>query len=710
MGLREFKEKHAVILDRQQDAAVECVEGAVLLLAVPGSGKTTVLISRLGYMILEKEIRPEDILTVTYTTAAAADMRRRFMDKFGKAVSSEPDFRTINSFSQMILTHYARIVGKKVFEVADREKKRIIGQVFHEVTGDFGAVSEIEEIGRQITFVKNMCLTEAEIGSLDRDIEHFSEIYSRYNMEYRKRHWIDYDDQMVYALRILKICPDLLAYFRKRYRYICVDEAQDTSKIQHEIIRLLAGKQGNLFMVGDEDQSIYGFRAAYPEALISFEKNYEGGRVLLMETNYRSCPQIVSAADRLIRENHERHEKNMKAAGGTEGQVKEIRVRSRKAQYRYLLKAVRECETETAVLYRNNYSGLPFIDLLDRNHISFRMKMRDNAFFSSPVVRDIRDFIALALDPLNKESFLRIYYKMDAGISSAIAEKAVKNEKSKKPFLERISENAQISPYLRQRCRELNLHFFGMRGENAGRAVSRILNSMGYKKYMKQKGMDPGSAEIMRILGEQEEDISAFPGRLDYLEKLASEGSGDENSHIILSTIHSSKGLEYDRVYLADMIEGILPSEKKSFGISAAASSEKQYEEERRLYYVGMTRAKKELFIFTFVNDPTSRFSSTVFRSDGTQCRKKEPERKKTADSVKSSLSLKQKETETEDTVRKRMEDLVPGSSVVHNRFGKGVILAKSGKTAEIQFDSEAGTKKISLEIALKNRLLRPVV
>lgn len=218
--------------------------------------------------------------------------------------------------------------------------------------------------------------------NLEPQVGNFTEIYDTYQKELRKSGLIDFDDQMVYALMILEKFSTVLEYFQNQYQYICVDEAQDTSKLQHDIMNLLASKSGNLFMVGDEDQSIYGFRAAYPEALVSFEKVYKDARVLLMEANYRSHEEIVVSADKLIQSNKNRHDKHMKATRPTGGKVVNIEVKTRKAQMSYLIKVAGDCQTETAVLYRNHESALPFIDMLERRHIPYRMKSNEMTFFT----------------------------------------------------------------------------------------------------------------------------------------------------------------------------------------------------------------------------------------------------------------------------------------------------------------------------------------
>ena len=277
------------MLNAQQSEAVKTVEGPVLLLAVPGSGKTTVLVLRLGYMILNCGIAPENILTVTYTVAATQDMAKRFAGYFGGELAARLEFRTINGICAKIIAYYSRAIGKKPFELVTG----ILTQIYQQVEQNWPTEADLRNVRTLITYIKNQMLTEKEIKALskqkgsplraaDCDIN-IAAIYERYNRWLREQHLMDYDDQMVYALTILRKVPQVLEHFQEQYRYICVDEAQDTSRIQHTIIALLASKFDNLFMVGDEDQSIYGFRAACPEALINFEKEHSGAKVLLME-------------------------------------------------------------------------------------------------------------------------------------------------------------------------------------------------------------------------------------------------------------------------------------------------------------------------------------------------------------------------------------------------------------------------------------------
>ena len=701
MTFTEFVQNYHIQLNEQQMQAVQATEGPVLLLAVPGSGKTTVLVSRLGYMIYCLGITPESILTVTYTVAATNDMRRRFAGMFGEVDAERLEFRTINGISQKVLQYFARRTGKTPFQVADKEAVAVIKQSFLEVTGKYATENDIKETQLDITYAKNMRLTQKEIGEMDTDVDRFPEIFRTYNNKLRQMQMIDYDDQMIYALRILEQYPEVLAHFREQYRYFCVDEAQDTSKIQHDMIDLLAAQSRNLFMVGDEDQSIYGFRAAYPQAFISFEDRHQGARILLMETNYRSRQEIVRAADALIRRNKNRHPKKMTAAREAGGCVTEIKAVSRQGQYNYLLKVAQDCGQETAVLYRNNESALPLIDLLERKGLSYRVKNSDMTFFSHPVVNDICDFIQLSLDPWDGETFLRIYYKMGAGISKMAATEAVNANTRRLTLLDTVAEMDGVSVYTRKQCKALATHLDNMRYEPAGKAIYRILNYMGYQEFMDSHGLDSGKAEILKALGDQENSLFDFPARLKTLQEMIREGCGDPKSNFILSTIHSSKGLEYTRVYLADMLAGVIPSQIPGRGCVPDSPEANAYEEERRLYYVGMTRAKEQLYVFTFGPNLTSAFSREVF------------EKTTSLNAVrKTGTALKFPDKKVQKLSPKEVEACIcacgPGRKILHQKYGTGRIVSVSGdgSIAEILFEGEDNTKKISLPIAFAGKIL----
>ena len=673
---QEFIDKYGQKLNNEQQAAVRSVDGPVLLLAVPGSGKTTVLVNRLGYMLCVSGISPDNILTLTYTVAATRDMARRFEAIFGKEMSQQLEFRTINGICAKIISHYGRLIGKKSFDLVTDEKitGRILTDIYVKVMEEYPTESDIRNIRTLITYCKNMLLTEKEIRQRgdDEGIELF-EIYDRYNKELKARSLMDYDDQMIYAYRMLKNSGELLDFYRRKYRYICVDEAQDTSRIQHMIIELLAGDEGNLFMVGDEDQSIYGFRAAYPEALLNFEKRYHTGRVLVMDKNYRSCAGIVEMADRFIQRNLSRHEKHMCATRGAEAQINCVEISSRKKQYRYLAELARDNDSQTAVLYRDNESILPLVDLLERDGIPYRIKSADMAFFTHRVVVDVTNILKFALSPMDPELFMKIYFKFQTFLRKPDAEKMCYVADNRHTGILDAAEYIDINGRILGNLRALRTHFRNMATETPSKALARIDKYMGYGDYLKDNNIDDNKLFILKMLAANETTITGFLNRLESLQSILAGNKENYDCRFILSTIHSSKGLEYDNVVLIDVINGVFPSRIIKDFKTATPQEKSEYEEERRIFYVGMTRARDRLAIFRYADEP-SFFVGELFPKE-----KKETAKKKAGAKIKENVLTKptpllKKKKESAVSEKNVPENLVIGERITQARYGDGVI------------------------------------
>ena len=589
----------------------------MLLLAVPGSGKTTVLVTRLGYMIFCKGIAPERILTVTYTVAATKDMAERFACRFGAQMAGRLEFRTINGICARVIQYCSWKSGRTAFSLLTDEKRiaAMLAGIYQRIEHSYPTESDLQNVRTLITFIKNRMLGEEEIRTLEKDAEiQLLRIYKAYNAELREHQLMDYDDQMVYAYTMLQRFPWLREHFQQQYPYICVDEAQDTSKIQHAIIALLASRTENLFMVGDEDQSIYGFRAAYPDALLEFEQHHPGARVLLMEENFRSDASIVRAADRFIQKNTLRHEKHMQPARPQQREIREIPLASRKAQYSYLLKVAEDCTSQTAVLYRDHECALPLIDLLERNGVPYKMRNADIGFFTNRVVLDICNIIRLAENPLNTELFMQLYYKLGTYLRKQDAQSIADISQ-----LEGLSvwdvalKHGGLNAYTKGKVRAIQTHMRNMLKENAGRAVHRIVEYMGYREYMERSEIKDTKLDILRILADQEDSPRHLVDRLEKLRQVLKEKSSERDCPFILSTIHASKGLEYDSVYLLDVIDGVLPAQIPKDLKKAEKAELEAYEEERRLFYVGITRAKDQLYVFTMKTQHSS-FCDELFQ------------------------------------------------------------------------------------------------
>lgn len=685
-----FLEEFGKNLNEQQKEAVLTIHGPVLLLAVPGSGKTTVLVTRLGYMILCAGIQPEQILTITYTVSATEDMRQRFSSLFGQNLGKRLPFRTINGLCASIIRLYEINYGRQAFSLIsdERELNGMVGEIYRAVNHEFPTESTIKTLRTAITYIKNMELNGQQMEEYIVDGIQMQPIYRAYCLKLRGDRRMDYDDQMVYALQILNQCPELLQRLRKQYPYICVDEAQDTSKIQHRLIALLAGEQPNLFMVGDEDQSIYGFRAAWPQALLQFPKVYKTGKVLFLEKNYRSVEPIVKRADAFIQVNRQRRPKHMTAVRPNGKQVEAVWLNNRQEQYRAIVELARGCMTKTAVLFRNNDSAIPIIDLLERAGVPYNCRPFDTSFFSHKVVRDIVDIIHLAMEPDNSEIFLRTYYKFNAGITKAAAEEAVA---SREPAFSYLAANSELRQRTRERCYALQTHLACLLRESGIRAIRRIVYYMGYMEYLERVEADCGKIPILEALSTGVPDAPSLLTRLEELRTLAQKGRTDPVSPFVLSTIHSAKGLEYHTVYLADILDGILPC------VDVPEPGEKDpevwaaYEEERRLFYVAMTRAKDSLSIYRFRDkELSSSFSDEIFG---------------TASSGGKIVPAVVKPAVSQEVLRET-EYYKAGQRVFHSKYGSGILESRKGDIISVRF-SDGDVRQFSLEICLQYKQLK---
>lgn len=699
-----FEKKYMSRFNAQQRKAVRQVDGPILLLAVPGSGKTTVLVTRLGYMALCCEIKPEEILTVTYTVAATGDMRARCAEHFGEDLAKQFEFRTINSICAKIIQYYGRQYDRSPFALVSDEKQitALLSAVYQEVQREYPTESDLKSVRTQITYIKNMMLTDEEVRKLAAKLEepiNIAEIYQKYCRAMRENQWMDYDDQMIYAYRMLCKHPQILRHFQQRYRYFCVDEAQDTSKIQHAILALLASASGNLFMVGDEDQSIYGFRAAYPQALLDFEQDHPGAKVLLMEENFRSDAGIVQAADRFIQKNTFRHVKCMKAARGSSASIREIPLRSRGEQYTYLARVAADCDRQTAVLYRDNECALPLIDLLERNGIDYRMRQMEMTFFSHRIVSDLTCVLRLAIDPYDTEAFLQVYYKLGTYIKKADAQHIAELSRQRHmPVLDAALECGRLNAHALAGTKTLRTHLRNMLNERADKALYRITEYLGYADYLTRSGINgENKLAILRTLASREASPATFLARMEALQKIIQQKETNPDCQIYLSTIHASKGLEYDTVYLMDVIDGILPEQVPASQRFASKKEKEIYEEERRLFYVGVTRAKNRLYLFTA--NRKSTFCEDFF---GKGAKKQAIDFK----ALKSTSSSTQTDNaRREEICRQFCEQFDVGSIVTHFKFGEGVILKITEKQIVVQFADK--TRRLDLFLTAQKQLVR---
>jgi len=694
----EFLDKliteHNIVLNPQQEEAVLTIEGANLLLAVPGSGKTTVMILRIGNMLYNYGVDPREILALTFSKAAASDMKKRFLNIFGDRFIKELEFKTIHSFCYQVLKDYERLKDTKAFKVID-SNAHIIKRIYLELNNEYIGEDVLGEITRKIAYCKNMMLKKKGIDGISVVGCDFGEIYRAYESYKLENRLMDYDDMLVYSYHILRKNESILEGIKGRYRYINVDEAQDVSVIQHEIISLLVGSDGNIFMVGDEDQSIYGFRGAYPDALLNFEKSYTRGKVLLMQQNYRSTKSIVGSADRFIKQNKNRYCKNMFCKNVEGSKIKQLGLIDLKDQYGYIAELIREEKkgVSIGVLFRNNESVIPIIDTLLRENVSFSVRENRSGFFSHFVINDIRAYLDLAQDFSDIDAFERIYYKLDCFISKQMFDYVRNN------FKRSVFDTLLTVPNLYEsnvkKIMDKRSEFLKLGSLKPGEVIDFIVKDMGYldsinglgkKGYVKDVLLQ--KLDVLRCIASGVGSTYGADGifeRLGVLEEvmISSKSKGKE---VTLSTIHSSKGLEFDKVILVDLVEGLFPS-GESVKLKNDGSDSSLYEEEVRLFYVGITRARSEVLIIG-----SDRFNGrTVRMSRFVRYLMDKTESGSLVVNVKGSTKAKID-----------VSGYGVGVGVVHNSFGDGVVVDMKDDIIGVDFYG-VGVKWLLLGDCVRN-------
>lgn len=704
------------MLNQQQQRAVSRVDGKTLLLAVPGSGKTTVIISRIAYMIQKRGIRPGSILTLTFSRAGARDLARRYEAMFGKV--EELRFSTIHSFSLSVIRMYERRYGRKAYAVL-KDQEAVVRGLFRKIFEAWPGDSDMADILSAMTYCKNRMLTEEQINEMKVAEIDFPKLLAAYEAYKREHHMMDFDDMLRYAYLMLKQNPDLLEFFQNQYRYIHIDEAQDTSKLQFAIIRLLAEGSGNLFMVGDEDQSIYGFRGAWPDGLLSFKEDYPDGEVLLMETNHRSTAKLVAAADRFITLNKARYAKHMRTDNPSGFSAVHEYVKDAEEQYRLILAAVKNEHKDIAVLYRNNESAIPLVDLLEQEGIPYAMREHNPLFFTHFVVQDIKDYTALAADPSDGKAFSRLYYKLGLSISRKHMQDTLAVQQPGEHVFDALLSLENLPDWLAEKVSGMADCFERLASMTPEKGIDYILAHMGYQDYLDYRARGAQEAvvkrkmTILKTLARRSQSFELFWKHLDALQKTLSEQQSEKRTALTLSTIHSSKGLEFDKVFIIDAVEGEFPTRQ---ALGEDEESKRLFDEEVRLFYVGVTRAKRELEFITIGrknctggDPPPSRFI-TYYMGEKPPKRQRFEKNRAVIGKQPSKGTLR---SHFDVSVVRRSESkadvdisrFTPGTAVIHRGFGEGVVKRVEGDTAQICFE-RCGTKRLNLKICVTNKIL----
>lgn len=585
-------------LSKAQKNAVIHKDGPMMVLAGPGSGKTLVITKRIQYLIGHYHIPPQKILVVTFTRAAAVEMKERFWRLAGETLPVS--FGTFHSVFFTILKHAYHYRADNI--LPETKKYDFLREILYdrhfevEDEGDF-----LRSLIGEISLVKGQMLELSYYHSACCGDEVFREIYECYEEKLHQNRWIDFDDILVYTYELLKEREDIRAAWQQKFAYILIDEFQDINRIQYEIVKMLAGDTQNLFVVGDDDQSIYRFRGAKPEIMLGFSKDFPKAEQVILNTNYRSGEPIVETAERIISGNQKRFEKQMRSQKGKYGSVEIKRFETQREENRYIVHVIREeMEKKTdlsqiAILCRTNQGPRQLVGALMAYNIPFYMQDVVPNLFEHWIARNMIDYMKLALGDRRRSTFLRVMNRPKRYIGT---EYLTQPEVSFEDLLEKVKDKPWLYEYVENMKEDLRI----LKSMTPMMAIIYIRKTVGYNAYLSEyaRFRRIREEEFTQVLEEVQESARGFDTYeewFDYIRdytqelKQQSKKNREEKNGIVISTMHGAKGLEFDRVFLPDVNEEVIPHKK--------SIKEEDIEEERRLFYVAATRAKKYLHIFS---------------------------------------------------------------------------------------------------------------
>ena len=604
MDIFAHLEQQNIRLTDQQRAAVQADAPAVLLLAVPGAGKTTTLAARAAWLLATGRCAPEQMLNLTFNRDAAADMQRRFDRLFGGVwgPQQQPRFSTIHSFCWRLLHQYAASRGTRPPQlVTEAQQRALVLSAYRSQSDDYLSEERLDQLLGAVGFCTNMMYTDQQCAAVEREISGLRAVRLAYRDYKLQNSLMDFDDMLAYALQVLRRQPSRVRQLRARCPYLQLDEAQDTSLLQHSILETL--DPPHLFFVGDEDQSIYGFRGAFPEALLQFDRRHPGGLVLKMEENFRSSAGIVQAAEGFIAGNRQRYAKTMTTARpqGAAPQLQSLPGPDRQYDWAAGQLADLPAGQTAAVLYRGGISGAAMADALLRRGVPFALRARRYPLLQDPVARDVMALLRLGLDPGDTQAFLQVYYKLGCYIGRDTAQAVQQAQPA--DLWQWLADEAEYPGKSTARLRFLQSFFKGMGRKTPPHIIDRIVYDLEYIDKIQQKGesgyTDEAAAQklgVLRSIAGGCADLAAFADRLAALDGLI-DAAADPEAAVTLSTVHSAKGREFDQVFLIDLLDGVFPA---SQAVEAnAAGDDRLLEEEARMFYVAVTRARSRLTLLT---------------------------------------------------------------------------------------------------------------
>lgn len=580
-----------------QTQAIQHTDGPCLVLAGPGSGKTLTIVNRVKYLIEKQKVRPEEILVVTFTRFAAAEMKSRLCLVMGKR-DLPVTVGTFHGIYYGILKWAYRMNQENI--LSETEKYQILrGVINKERMEIFDEEDFIQDIAAEIGKVKNNRIPLEEFVSEKCSADAFRNIYRNYEQHRKELKKIDFDDMLVLCYELFRSRPDVLAQWQKKFRYVLIDEFQDINRIQYDVIRMLAQPENNLFVVGDDDQAIYGFRGADSELMLGFGKDFPNAKQILLGMNYRSTANIVQNSLKLIENNVERYSKKLEAnrEGGSCLHIQEVKDPVEEAEY--VLEEIERCkengikEEEIAILFRVHTDARAVVEAMVERKIPFQMKEHLPNIYEHFIAKDIMAYFRLATGVRHRQDFLQIMNRPKRYLGrDSVAGAKVSFEDMRKFYCDKDWMIDRIDQF------EWDVKMLMKMAPYA--AIQYIRKRIGYDDFLKEYAFTHqiNRSDLNEVLAEIEEAAKAFSSVEEWFAhveeytetlKVKEKERNRPRPGVRLMTIHASKGLEFKQVFLIAANEGRIPYQK--------AKTDKEIEEERRLFYVAMTRAKDFLKI-----------------------------------------------------------------------------------------------------------------
>ena len=671
-------------LNNNQLSAVKHIDGPCMVLAGPGSGKTRVITYRIANMVINENIKPTSILAISFTKASSIEMKNRALSLSNDYRMNKVNYGTFHSIFFKILRYFEKYNLESILD--EKTKRMVLKQILKKLEVENGEDDEvIGQVINEISYVKNELMDKIDFKSELLSNDEFIQVYNLYEEHKEQLNKIDFDDMLIKTYNLLKYNKSALDMVRNVYKYILVDEFQDINRVQFEVLKLISHPNNNIFVVGDEDQSIYGFRGARPDFLLQFEKYFNNTTKILLDINYRSKSEIIDIANRLIEKNKNRYDKVIKCDQGNGAKVSYISPDDSEEEAVYIARDILEEikkdyveYTDFAVIYRTNIQSRALVDVFMDMRIPFVVKDAVVTIYDHWAAQDVLAYLRIGLNPKANKDWIRIINKPFRYISRD----SINMIKDEDDFISALVNKCDLKPNQIKTINDLDIDLSYLKTLNPKNAISYIRSSLDYDRYIldycsNRKIKANGLVEILNELESSATNFKTIEEYLNHIERVKSElidNKQNKNTDgVIFTTMHSAKGLEFKNVYIIGANEGTIPHEK-SYDLENEEKKAEQIEEERRLMYVAITRAEENLYISSPINKYGKKVSKSRFIDD-----------------IKA-------------PTKEEMDNITIGDKIYHKKFKEGTVIQKDKNLIKAKFND--GERTFDYKLCLTKNMI----